>query len=91
MQLDESDRTFLMRFTRSPDGQVLQRLLRAERTRYDTRLRGARGEDIFRAQGAANAIDELIVELERAAKPATPPVSSRRPPRVVDSEPELGA
>ncbi len=60
VKLDGTQLAFLERFKRSPDCQALVEIFKAELTALDLVLRTARGDDVFRAQGAAEEVDSLI-------------------------------
>lgn len=66
MRLSTEDLQFLARFARMPDGARLLTLLRARLAERDSELRKARGEDVIRAQGRAQELDELITVIESA-------------------------
>lgn len=75
MKLEVSDLQFLERFSQSPDGAYLLKILRAKLAERDKALRAARGEDVYRTQGAASELDELITDITEARQRLT-----RNPP-----------
>jgi hypothetical protein len=87
MQLTHDDLTFLARFAKSPDGRALQRIYAAKLRVADEALRNAQGEEVFRAQGRAQILAHLIVEIESAQQKLERNASapSREPRRVTDS------
>ena len=69
MQLDTSRLQFLARLARTPDGRFLvESILEPMLDEADGKLRTARGEDIFRAQGAATSLADLIAAIRNAEK-----------------------
>jgi hypothetical protein len=60
MQLKSDELQFLARLSRTPDGATLLKLLRAKLAEADGELRKAQGENVYRAQGHAQELDELI-------------------------------
>jgi hypothetical protein len=80
MKLSGEQLQFLDRFSKSPDGQFLLMILRAKLAERDEALRKASGEDVYRTQGRAVELDELIADIidardklnrSMAARPAT--------------------
>ena len=65
MRLSTEDLQFLSRFART-DGPRLLLILRAKLAERDRELRDAVGENVFRAQGRAKELDELISMIESA-------------------------
>lgn len=66
MQLDKGQLTFLAAFARSPEGRLLVQLLEAKQREQDAKLRTAVGEEVYRAQGRAQATAELIGDILEA-------------------------
>lgn len=67
MQLDTSHLQFLARLARTPDGKFLvDNILEPMLAEADGKLRTARGEDIFRAQGVATGLADLIAAIRTA-------------------------
>jgi len=78
MRLSSTQLQFLARIAMTPDGKVLVDLLQARLRDHDAKLRAATGEEVFRQQGRALEIAELIDDfvqsqqrLERAVPPPT--------------------
>ncbi len=78
MRLNSAQLQFLARLAMTPDGKVLVDLLQARLRDRDAKLRAATGEEVFRQQGRALEIAELIDDftqsqqrLERAVSPPT--------------------
>jgi hypothetical protein len=72
MQLTTDQLQFLARLSKSPDGRFLvSNYLEPKLAEADGKLRTARGEDIFRAQGAATVLAELIADIAAADKRLT--------------------
>jgi hypothetical protein len=78
MRLNSTQLQFLARIAMTPDGKVLVDLLQARLRDRDAKLRAATGEEVFRQQGRALEIAELIDDftqsqqrLERAVSPPT--------------------
>jgi len=79
MQLTTDQLQFLARLSKSPDGRFLvTSYLEPKLAEADGKLRTARGEDIFRAQGAATALAELIADITSAEKRLTQAASTRQ-------------
>lgn len=68
--LSTEDMRTLAALARSPFGISLTKVLREDLAHADERLRAAQGEEVFRAQGRAQAIAELIERLVRAPQKA---------------------
>lgn len=80
MQLSRPQLEFLARLARSPDGQLLLQILQAKQAECDAGLRTASGEEVFRKQGRAVEISELIADITQAEQRLTrsiPSVTSR--------------
>jgi hypothetical protein len=78
MRLSSTQLQFLARLAMTPDGKALVDLLQARLRDRDAKLRAATGEEVFRHQGRALEIAELIDDftqsqqrLERAVPPPT--------------------
>jgi hypothetical protein len=78
MRLSSTQLQFLARIAMTPDGKVLVDLLQALLRERDAKLRTSTGEEVFRQQGRALEIAELIDDftqsqkrLERAVSPQT--------------------
>ena len=79
MQLTTDQLQFLARLSKSPDGRFLViNYLEPKLAEADGKLRTARGEDIFRAQGAATALAELIAGGAAAGKKLTQATLTRQ-------------
>ncbi len=72
MTLTGDQCAFLARLSKSPDGKFLVEMYEAELRELDVRLRKATGEDIYRAQGRASQLDEMVKRIKDAAQPTTP-------------------
>lgn len=79
MQLSDSQLDFLARFQRSPEGKLLIEIYETELREWDVKLRNATGEDVYRLQGRAKQLEEMI---ERIAKPRKSVASVRPTPLV---------
>lgn len=82
MHLSSDDLAFLDRFSKTPDGQYLLKLLRAKLAEREQKLRTATGEEVYRNQGRALELDEMIAEVTTAQQKLTRnvrPVTSRAP------------
>lgn len=66
MHLDNEQLRFLARLNKSPDGAFLLTVLRARLAERDEQLRKARGEDVFRAQGRADELADVIDLIAKA-------------------------
>ena len=79
MHLTTDQLSFLARLSKSPDGRFLvSNYLEPKLAEADGMLRTARGEDIFRAQGAATALAELIADIAAAEKRLNQVASTRQ-------------
>lgn len=79
MHLSGEQLTFLARFSKSPDASPLLGVLKARLAECETKLRTSIGEEVYREQGRALVLDELIASiteaparLNRAVATATP-------------------
>lgn len=82
MKLDTSHLQFLARLSKSPDGRFLvTNILEPLLAEADATLRVARGEDIFRAQGAATALIGLITSISTAEQQLNRVAQTRVGPR----------
>lgn len=82
MHLSNDDLAFFDRFHKSPDGQYLLRLLQAKLAERDQALRTSTGEEVYRSQGRALELAELIGDITKAQQKLTRsvrPVTSRTP------------
>jgi len=66
MHLTRDQVQVLARLNRLPEGQALLAILAMLQGELDAALRKARGEDVFRAQGAAAQIDILVGWIQEA-------------------------
>jgi hypothetical protein len=79
MQLTTDQLQFLARLSKSPDGRFLvTNYIEPKLAEADGKLRTARGEDIFRAQGAATALAELLADIASAEKRLNQAASTRQ-------------
>jgi len=67
MKLSGEHLQFLERLSKSPDGQFLLTILRAKLAERDEALRRTSGEDVYRTQGRALELDELIADITDAS------------------------
>lgn len=79
MRLTTEQLTFLARFAKTPDGQFLVGMLEARQAELNTTLRDVTGEEVYRTQGRALEVDNLLdqvksahVKLNRGAPSRTP-------------------
>jgi hypothetical protein len=80
MHLNGTQLQFLSRLSKTPDGLMLLQVLQAKLAESDLKLRSATGEEVYRAQGRAQAFDEMIADLTKAddrLTRTTPSVTSR--------------
>ena len=80
MHLSNTQLQFLSRLSKSPDGQMLLQMFKAKLAESDLKLRSATGEEVYRAQGRAQAFAEMIDDLAKADEKLTrvsPSVTSR--------------
>jgi hypothetical protein len=66
MQLSGQDLEFLARFSKAPEGRAFLTLLQAKLAERDAKLRISVGEEVFRTQGRALELAELIDEVNTA-------------------------
>lgn len=78
MHLSGEQLAFLARFSKTPDGRFLLGVLQAKLAEREQKLRSAVGEEVYRTQGRALELDELIADiikaeqkLTRSARPVT--------------------
>lgn len=71
MHLSESQLLFLARFAKSPDGREFLELYRAKLAEVEGKLRTQAGEELYRQQGRAIQLDELIADITDANKRLT--------------------
>lgn len=77
MPLNNEDLDLLRRVAKTPDGKALVLILEKKLRERDEKLRTATGEELYRAQGRAQELAELlsdIAEADTRLKRATPPV-----------------
>ena len=58
----------LSRFARLPEGQLFVELLKMRLAEHDAQLRTATGEELFRTQGKAQALVQLIDDVTKAGQ-----------------------
>jgi hypothetical protein len=75
MTLTSEQLLFLARFSKSPEGKALVSMYEAELAEVDGKLRKAVGEDIYRLQGRASQIEEMVDRIMTAESK----VNSKRP------------
>jgi division protein CdvB (Snf7/Vps24/ESCRT-III family) len=75
MTLTSEQLLFLARFSKSPEGKALVSMYEAELAEADGKLRKATGEDVYRLQGRASQIEEMIDRIKTADSKA----NSKRP------------
>jgi hypothetical protein len=66
MRLSEDQLLFLARLSKSPDGKALTELLRAMLAEVEGKLRTETGEMLYRTQGRAVQLDELLADIAEA-------------------------
>lgn len=71
MHLDASQLEFLARFSKSPEGYTLIKLLRAKLAEVEGKLRTQSGEELYRTQGRAVQLDELLADIATADEKLT--------------------
>lgn len=72
MTLTGEQIAFLARFSKTPEAKFLLSMYEAELHELDVKLRTARGEDIYRAQGRASQLDEMVKCIKNAEAKANP-------------------
>ena len=77
MHLDAAQLEFLQRLGKSPDGQQLLMLIKAEIGACNVALRKFSGDDLLRQQGRASFLDELE---QRMTQEPTAPARPKRIP-----------
>lgn len=75
MTLTSEQLHFLARFWKSPEGKFLVSMYEAELAEVDVKLRRAVGEDVYRLQGQASQLEEMIGRIKTADSKA----NSKRP------------
>ena len=70
MKLDEHQLAFMARLSKTPEGRFLAETYQAELRELDVKLRKATGDDIYRLQGRAQQLEEMIERITNT-KPAT--------------------
>lgn len=83
MHLSESQLLFLARFAKSPDGREFLELYRAKLAEVESKLRTQAGEELYRQQGRAIQLDELLADITDANKKLTVSKSANPRPRVL--------
>lgn len=81
MRLSESQLLFLARFAKSPEGREFLELLRAKVGHCDVKLRTETGEMLYRTQGRALELDEMIADITEAHQRLTTNASAAQRPR----------
>lgn len=71
MQLSSDQLAYLARLSKTPDGRFLLSLLEARLVERDGKLRTATGEEVFRAQGRAAELADLIRDITDAESKLT--------------------
>jgi len=66
MRLTTEQLSFMARFARSPEGQFFAKMLEQRQAELNSKLRDATGEEIYRTQGRAKEVDELIIQINSA-------------------------
>jgi len=81
MTLTPDQLQFLARFSKSPEGKFLVSMYEAELAEVDGKLRRATEADIYRLQGRASQLDEMIGRIKTAESKANSqrPVHAPRP------------
>lgn len=71
----------LSRYARLPEGKLFVHLLQMRLAEHDRQLRTASGEELVRTQGKAQAVQQLIDDIEQAGKRLQRAQGSRPPTR----------
>lgn len=66
MRFTTEQLSFLARFAKSPDGREVVNILNATLAEVEIGLRTKTGEDVYRQQGRAVQLDELITLINKA-------------------------
>jgi hypothetical protein len=66
MQLTGQQLNFLARLSKSPDGQALLQIFQARLAERDAALRRVIGEEVYRNQGRALELSEIIADITEA-------------------------
>ena len=66
MRLSHDQLVFLARFSKSPDSRPWLELLEARLAECEAKLRTSIGEAVYREQGCALVLDELIAHITKA-------------------------
>ena len=66
MHLSKDQLTFLAGFARSAQGQQFKKMLVDRLAEVDKELRSLSGESLYRAQGRALMLDEMITTIDKA-------------------------
>ena len=76
MALTTQDLDLLRRLAKTPDGKALVQILEKKLRERDEKLRSATGEELYRSQGRAQELAELLgalAEADTRLKRTTPP------------------
>lgn len=79
MALTTGELEALRRFSRVPEGRLWVAMLEKKLAEADAKLRTATGEDLYRKQGRAQQLEELIAEVTQAEQTLNRQEPSRRP------------
>lgn len=82
MRLNESQLQFLASFAVSPVGRAYVQLLQERLAAHDAKLRSSTGEEVFRQQGRALELAELIGDITGTSKTLERQRSSPQPPAI---------
>jgi hypothetical protein len=66
MRLDQQQLEFLARFSKSPDARAFTQIIEARLKECESKLRTATGEEVYRNQGRAQELDEILAHLATA-------------------------
>ena len=66
MHLDTNQLENLARFAKTPDGYQFIQILRAKLVEVEAKLRSQSGEELYRTQGRALQLDELLADVTTA-------------------------
>jgi DNA-binding transcriptional LysR family regulator len=87
MSRSASDLDLLRRFARTPEGRALVEVLNRMLAQADEALRFGGGEELYRCQGRAQQLQQLIEDLTKAEQHAAMRDVSNRPRKLVNFEP----
>lgn len=76
MHLDNHQLALLERFAKTPEGQMVVQVMTERLTATDKDLRSLTGEALFRAQGKAQELDQMLAYF-RGVKPPRQIVNTR--------------